>query len=349
MDGKLDFRSDTVTQPTDEMRRAMFSACVGDDVMGDDPSVNALQEYAAGLVGMESALYVCSGTMGNLVAILAHTRRGDGVMMGTGSHTWNNECGGVAGLAGVMPYPLDDREGIPTAESVRSSFKSSGNIHHAATTLLTLENTHNSSGGTPVDAEAFAQAAREAHRLGLAVHLDGARIFNAVAYFKNDVRDYASEVDSVQICLSKGLGAPMGSVLCGGAEFIGRARKYRKALGGGQRQSGIAAAAGHIALRDMRGRLHEDHANAVLLADLLTGIGIDVEPLPRRTNMVYFRTPERVGDDAAFRSKCLDRGLQLNAAGVGRIRMVTHIGLDESSVRTAADIIEDVLKEAASK
>jgi threonine aldolase len=343
LDGGLDFRSDTVTQPTEEMRRAMADAKVGDDVMGDDPTVNELQEYAADLAGMESALYVCSGTMGNLAAILAHTRRGDGVLMGTGSHTWINECGGVAGFAGVMPYPLDDRTGIPAAESIRSAFQTHDNVHHAGTTLLALENTHNSSGGTPVEAGEFSRVTQTARELGLKVHLDGARIFNAVAYFNNDVKEYTSMVDSVQICLSKGLGAPMGSVLCGGAGFIESARKYRKALGGGQRQSGIAAAAGLIALRDMRGRLSEDHANAALLADLLIGVGIDVEPVPRRTNMVYFKTPGAVRDEGRFVRACSERGLKLLSSGRERIRMVTHLGLGEPSVRRAVDVIKEVI------
>ncbi|MDR3354709.1 MAG: threonine aldolase [Synergistaceae bacterium] len=342
MKDNLDFRSDTVTKPTDEMRRAMASADVGDDVLGDDPTVNELQDYAAGLVGMESALYVCSGTMGNLTAILAHTQRGDGIMMGAKSHTWINECGGAAGFAGVMPYPLDDETGIPTVESIRSSFQSSGNVHHAPTTLLTLENTHNRSGGIPADSETFSLVAGEARSLGLKIHLDGARIFDAVAFFKNDVKEYSLAVDSIQICLSKGLCAPMGSVLCGSAEFIGRARKYRKALGGGQRQSGIAAAAGLIALRDMRKRLSEDHSNAALLADLLLGIGIDVEPVPRRTNMVYFRTPPAIRDEALFERTCAKRGVRLLASGKGRIRMVTHFGIDEPSVRRAVDIIKEV-------
>jgi threonine aldolase len=281
--------------------------------------------------------------MGNLTAILAHTQRGDGILMGKRSHTWTHECGGVAGFAGVMPYPLDDETGIPTVESIRSSFQSRRNVHHAPTSLLSLENTHNRSGGIPSDSETFSRVTGEARALGLRIHLDGARIFDAVAFFKNDVKEYASAVDSIQICLSKGLGAPMGSVLCGSAEFIERARKYRKALGGGQRQSGIAAAAGLIALRDMRERLPEDHSNAALLADLLLGIGIDVEPVSRRTNMVYFRTPDVLHDEVLFERACSEKGVLLLASGKGRIRMVTHLGIDELSVRQAIDCIKEVI------
>jgi threonine aldolase len=320
----------------------MASAKVGDDVFGDDPTVNELQEYAADLVGHEAAMYVCSGTMGNLTSILSHTGRGDGVLMGVGSHTWINECGNVAVVAGVMPFPLDDRAGIPTIESIRAGLQTP-NVHHAVTTLLTLENTHNSSGGVPIDPETFSSVAREAKSLGLKVHLDGARVFDAAAFFKTDVKVYTREVDSVQLCLSKGLGAPMGSLLCGGRQFMERARKYRKMLGGGQRQVGIAAAAGLVALRDMRGRLSEDHSNALLLADLLREIGIEVEQLPRRTNMVYFRTPSAIRDESLFTAACLEKGLRLNPSGRERIRMVTHIGIDESSVRRASEIIKEVI------
>lgn len=337
----LDFRSDTVTKPTEAMREAMARAEVGDDVYGDDPTVNELQAYAAELTGMEAALYACSGTMGNLLALLSHCERGQGVMMGVGSHTWKNEGGGIAMFAGLMPFPLDDSSGVPTTESLHGAFLGGGNVHYAETTLLTLENTHNSAGGVPATPEALAVPAREARRMGMRVHLDGARIFDACAYFDADVKAYASEVDSLQICLSKGLCAPMGSMLCGGAEFIAKARKYRKSLGGGQRQSGIAAAAGLIALRDMRGRLKEDHANAALLADLLTNAGIGVDEVPARTNMVYFTLRSGEPNADALLSRCGAKGLLIGKAGERRVRMVTHFGLDEAAVRGAAEIVKE--------
>jgi len=336
----LDFRSDTVTKPTEEMRHAMASAEVGDDVYGDDPTVNELQEYAAGLTGMEAALYVCSGTMGNLVAMMSHCARGEGVLMGVGSHTWKNEAGNAASIAGVMPYPLDDSSGLPTEESIKSSYLPLGNVHYAHTTMLSVENTHNIAGGLPSEAERVASVASLAHDMGMKVHIDGARIFDAVAFFGNDVKDYTRHADSIQICLSKGLGAPMGSIVCGGHDFVDRARKYRKALGGGQRQSGIAAAAGLIALRDMRSRLVLDHKNAVLLASLLQDCGYDVEPAEKRTNMVYFRLGAKYSDAGTFADICCERGLLLGAAGPKRIRMVTHIGLDEASVRSAVEILK---------
>jgi threonine aldolase len=333
---ELDFRSDTVTRPTPAMREAMASAAVGDDVYGDDPTVNELQEYAAPLTGMESALFVCSGTMGNLVSLMSHCARGEGDLMGVNSHTWSNESGNAAFLAGIMPYPLDDSSGLPTEASIKSSYQPEGNVHNAHTTLMVMENTHNNAGGLPAETGQFARVAGIARDMGMKVHVDGARIFDAVAFFGNDVKDYARHADSIQICLSKGLGAPMGSVVCGGGDFVDRARRYRKAVGGGLRQAGIAAAAGLIALRDMRDRLREDHENASLLASLLVDAGFEVEPAARRTNMVYFR-----GSSATVEA-CRARDLLIGTAGPDRIRMVTHIGLDENSVRRAVDILREV-------
>jgi threonine aldolase len=324
------------------MREAMANAVVGDDVYGDDPTMNSLQAYAAELTGMEAALYVCSGTMGNLVAVLSHCGRGEGVLMGVNSHTWKNEAGNVAFVAGVMPYPLDDASGLPTEASIRSSYQPLGNVHYANTTLLVMENTHNSTGGLPAEVEPFSRVASLAHEMGMKVHVDGARIFDAVAFFGNDVKNYTRHVDSIQICLSKGLGAPMGSIVCGTRDFIDCARKYRKSVGGGQRQSGIAAAAGLIALRDMRGRLAEDHKNAALLASLLSEIGYDVESVPRRTNMVYFKIGKKFKSAASFVEKCGVSGLLLGSAGPDRIRMVTHLGLDENSVSQSVAILKEI-------
>lgn len=338
----LDFRSDTVTLPTEEMRRAMADARVGDDVYGDDPTMNELQDYAADLLGMEASIYACSGTMGNLMAVMAHCGRGEGVLMGVNSHTWINEAGNVAAVAGLMPFPLDDSTGVPSIESIRSSYKPDGNVHYAQTTLMLMENTHNSTGGVPIDVRTFAERAAEARRLGMKVHVDGARIFDAAAYFDVDVKEYASLVDSIQFCLSKGLGAPMGSMLCGKKDFIDKSRKYRKMLGGGQRQSGIAAAAGLIALRDMRGRLKEDHANAALLTDLLKNIGVEVEDVPARTNMVYFKTPGGL-KSSELDVRCRREGLLLSLPSETRIRMVTHVGLDADSVRRAVKIISGAI------
>lgn len=339
----FDFRSDTVTKPTLAMREAMAKAEVGDDVYGDDPSVNELQAYAAELLGMEAALYACSGTMGNLLALLSLCARGEGVMMGINSHTWKNEGGGIALYGGLMPYPLDDASGIPSIESMHKFFQPEGNVHYAPTKLLALENTHNMAGGVPISPAVFSPVAHEAHRMGMKVHLDGARIFDACAYCDVDVKEYTSQVDSIQVCLSKGLGAPMGSLLCGRKEMIETAKKYRKSLGGGQRQVGIAAAAGLVALRDMRGRLKEDHANAALLADLLQQAGIDVESVPARTNMVYFTLRQGQPSAETVIARCGEKGLLLGAAAERRLRMVTHVGLDERTVRDAVEIVKGAI------
>lgn len=339
----LDFRSDTVTRPTETMRQAMARAEVGDDVYGDDPTVNELQAYAARLLGMEDALYVPSGTMGNLLALMSHCERGEGVMMGVRAHTWKNEGGGPAFLAGLMPYPLDDEDGIPRIESIDAAFLPEGNVHFAATKLLALENTHNAAGGAALSPGDITRVARHARSLGMKVHIDGARIFNACAYYDADVAEYTREVDSIQVCLSKGLCAPMGSLLCGSGEFIARARKYRKAMGGGQRQVGIAAAAGLVALRDMRGRLKEDHARAALLADLLSSSGVDVDYVASRTNMVHISLSEKGLDSAAAVELCRGRNLLLGATGPRRLRMVTHHDVDERAVRAAAAIVAETI------
>ena len=333
-----------MTKPIPQMREAMSKALVGDDVYGDDPTVNELEEYAADLLGVEAALFVCSGTMGNLIAIMTHCARGEGIMMGVNAHTWKYEAGNVAALAGVMPYPLDDADGLPTVKSIEKSYQPDGNIHLAHTVLLALENTHNEAGGIPIATAAFKEVASFARSKGLRLHLDGARLFNTCSYFGVDAKDYASEVDTVQICLSKGLGAPMGSLLCGGRSFINRARKFRKGLGGAQRQSGIAAAAGLIALRDMRDRLSLDHANASLLADLLSDIGLAVERVSARTNMVFFGIEDLSFETEALIESCKKRGLLIGSAGNKRMRMVTHLDVNDSDVKRAVEIISEVIK-----
>lgn len=339
---KLDFRSDTVTRPTQAMRDAMAVAPVGDDVYGDDPTVNELQAYTCDLFGMEAALYVCSGTMGNLLAVLCHCDRGDGVLAGKEAHILAHEAGGLACIAGAMPFPIDDSAGIPSDEEVRAQYRAPGDVHVSPTTLLTLENTHNFMGGVPIPLASFAKTARVGRALGMKVHLDGARLFNACVALDTPPAHYAAEVDSVQFCLSKGLAAPMGSMLCGKKAFIEKARVWRKKLGGGQRQVGIAAAAGLVALRDMRDRLVLDHENASYLAELLEKGGVSVEPLAHRTNMVFFQLPKRISEEL-FVQKCVDRELLLNGAGNGRIRMVTHLDVDRQSVSDASDVVRGIL------
>lgn len=341
----MDFRSDTVTKPSDEMRQIMAVAEVGDDIYGDDPSSNALAEYAAELTGKEAAIYTCSGTMGNLLAFLSAGRHGESLLAGKRSHVWNAEVGGFSAIAGLCPYPLNDDEGIPKVEEIAPASRADNNIHHPDTSILSLENTHNYTGGIAVEPDRFAAVSREGHRLGFHVHLDGARIFNAAVYYSVDVKVFTEEVDSVQFCLSKGLGAPTGSMLCGSREFIEHAKKWRKRLGGAQRQVGIVASAGLFALKNNIPRLAEDHANAKLLAELLNKRGVKVEDTPNMTNMVFFQMEDSYPSDGDFLKRCEEKGLLLNMINPRRVRLVTHLDVNSEDVERAAAVIHEVISE----
>lgn len=338
----IDLRSDTVTQPSPAMRRCMASAEVGDDVFGEDPTVRRLEERAAALVGKASGLLVTSGTQGNLVALLTLGRRGDAVLLGREAHIAIYEGGGLAVLGGLMPYTLDDATGLPEVAAVRAEIQPP-DVHRAPRRLLCLENTHNRRGGLAVPPEAFAAVAAAGREGGLSVHLDGARLFNACARWGVPATAYTAHVDTVQLCLSKGLGAPMGSVLCGSAEVIGAARHWRKRLGGGMRQAGVIAAAGLMALEEHRERLAEDHANALRLAELLTASGVAVEPSPWRTNMVFFGTPPGGLTAAEVAARCVERGVRLLAMGPSRLRAVTHLDVASDAIAPAASVIAAVL------
>lgn len=339
----IDLRSDTVTKPTDEMRRVIASAPVGDDIYGDDPSSNALSKYTAELTGKENAIYTCSGTMGNLIAFLTAGNQGESLLAGKSSHVWCSEVGGLAAIAGLCPYSLNDDEGIPKVEDIAKVSRADGDIHHPETTILALENTHNYTGGVATAPGHFAAVAREGKNLGFHVHLDGARIFNAAILHKTDVKNYTKEADSVQFCLSKGLGAPMGSMLCGTHDFIQKAKKWRKRLGGAQRQLGIVASAGLYALQNNIPRLVEDHANATLLLELLKKGGVSVENVPNMTNMVFFFLSDSFKEDNKFVAECARRGLLLNTMGAGRVRLVTHLDVRRDEIERAASIILEVL------
>lgn len=341
----MDFRSDTVTKPSDEMRQIMAVAEVGDDIYGDDPSSNALAEYAAELTGKEAAIYTCSGTMGNLLAFLSAGRHGESLLAGKRSHVWNAEVGGFSAIAGLCPYPLNDDEGIPKVEEIAPASRADNNIHHPDTSILSLENTHNYTGGIAVEPDRFAAVSREGHRLGFHVHLDGARIFNAAVYYSVDVKVFTEAVDSVQFCLSKGLGAPTGSMLCGSREFIEHAKKWRKRLGGAQRQVGIVASAGLFALKNNIPRLAEDHANAKLLAELLNKRGVKVEDTPNMTNMVFFQMEDSYPSDGDFLKRCEEKGLLLNMINPRRVRLVTHLDVNSEDVERAAAVIHEVISE----
>ncbi|HPD98560.1 MAG TPA: low-specificity L-threonine aldolase [Synergistales bacterium] len=341
----IDLRSDTVTRPTEEMREKMASAEVGDDVYGEDPTVNRLEEESAAVTGHEAGLFVTSGTQGNLVALLTHCSRGDGAILGSNSHIYIYEGGGLSAMGGVLPLIAPDTEGIVSPESIDGWCRPS-NVHFAPARLLCLENTHNRAGGVAVSVESFGASVDMARSRGLSIHLDGARVFNAAVARGVDVKEYTARVDSVQFCLSKGLGAPVGSMLCGSSAFIGAARHWRKRLGGGLRQAGVIAAAGLVALDKMTKRLGEDHANADLLSRLLTSGGLSVEKVEMPTNMVYVSLDKSGPDAETLAGKCASRGILFGAVSERRFRLVTHFGITSKDVESAARIILEELKDS---
>ncbi len=342
----IDLRSDTVTQPTPAMREAMASAPVGDDVYGEDPTINRLQEMAAARVGKEAGLFVPSGTMGNLAAVLAHCGRGDEVILGNLGHTFVFEAGGVAALGGVHPYVLPNQpDGTLRLEDIEGAVRNPDDAHFPISRLVILENTHNRCGGVPITAEYTRQVGELCRRKGLRLHLDGARIFNAAIALGVPAAELAAPADSVTFCLSKGLCAPVGSVLCGSAEFIKRAWRIRKQLGGGMRQAGVLAAAGIVALEQMVDRLGEDHARARRLAQGLAAIpGLVLDPGTPATNMVFLSLAPEVPMDAAQAAQELARlGVRVGVVSKRRFRLVTHYWIDDRSVEMAVQAFKEVL------
>lgn len=338
----IDLRSDTVTRPTAAMYAAMKAAPLGDDVYGDDPTVNELEALAARVMGKEAALFVCSGTMGNQLAIMSHTRPGEEMIAGRHSHVIEHEAGGHARLSGISAMLVETGDGWVTGEEVVRNLRSA-DIHHPKSSLLCLENALGN--GLPVTAAATREAAEAAHANGLMVHLDGARIFNAATALGVDVQELAAPVDSVMFCLSKGLCAPVGSMLCGSRDFVARARRNRKILGGGLRQAGVLAACGLVSLREMTGRLEEDHENARLLAEALAGIpGVVVDLERVRTNIIWARLPLREARDAGFVSYLKEAGVLINGATAGLYRFVTHHDVGREDVLEAAALIGDALQ-----
>jgi threonine aldolase len=340
----VDLRSDTFTSPDAEMRRVMAEAEVGDDVWGEDPTVRRLEEEMAARLGKEAAVFVPSGTMGNLTSLAAQTRPGDAVIVDSLSHVVLNEAGGLGAVAGVIVHAVDAASGAPTAAQV-SAAVSEPDIHHPVTRLLWLENTHGGRAATAVTREAMDAAAAAAHAAGLRVHCDGARLFNAAVALRVEAAELVRGCDTVSVCLSKGLGAPVGSVVSGDAACITEVRLWRKRLGGGMRQSGILAAAGLHALHHHVDRLAEDHANAALLAaELRDAPGVHVVEAPLPTNMVVFDAPLAAGDvvDAAAQ-----QGVLVGAVGERRIRCVTHRDVDTAAVRRAATALSALFERLA--
>jgi threonine aldolase len=339
----IDLRSDTVTHPTPAMREAMYKAEVGDDVFGEDPTVNRLEEMAAERLGKEAALFVASGTMGNLVALLTHCGRGDEVIVGDRCHTYLFEQGGMAALGGITPWPVPNQpDGTLRLEDIEGAIRGD-NVHFPRTRLICLENTHNMCSGLPLPLEYTAQVARLAHDYGLVVHLDGARVFNAAAALGVDVREVVEEVDSVMFCLSKGLCAPVGSLLCGSASFIAEARRARKVVGGGMRQAGVLAAAGIVALEQMADRVGEDHVRAKRLAEGLAEIpGVKVSPV--MSNILYFRLAKDVSKTSEeVVAELAERGVRVMGRLDGRFRLVTHYWISDEDVETTIEAVRAVI------
>lgn len=341
----IDLRSDTVTKPTAEMREAMFRAEVGDDVYGEDPTVNRLEELGASMVGKEAAVFVPSGTMGNQVSIVSHTQRGDEIIMEEMAHIFTYEVGAPAVLAGVQIKTIRGTYGAMDPEDVERAIRKP-NIHFPRTSLICIENTHNRSGGCVIPIQNMKAIYELAERYGAKVHLDGARVFNAAVALGVNVGEITRYCHSVQFCLSKGLSAPVGSLVAGSKEFVDRARKARKMLGGGMRQAGILAAAGIIALTKMVERLREDHENAKVLAEKLYGVpGLFIDMKTVQTNMVVVGTRELGVDGPEFVAALKKRGVLCNADLPYRVRLVTHREIGRADVEEAARIIAEVAEE----
>src|ERR1700761_6127926 len=340
---KIDLRSDTVTLPTEDMLRAMTSAPLGDDVFGEDPTVRRLEEAAADRMGKEAALFVASGTMGNLLGLLVNARPGQEVIADADSHLFRNEAAGAAMVGGIQVRQVPTERGILSPAQLLTALRPPDDDPQPLSAAVIIENTHNWHGGVAwpeQDLRCLSEAARSS---GLAVHLDGARIFNASVATGADVRAIARYADTVSFCLSKGLCCPVGSILCGPAETIRQARRWRKMLGGSMRQAGVLAAAGLVALETMTGRLADDHQNARSLAEGLAEVaGIDCDLSRVQTNIVYFRLKSM--DAARFVAACRKQGLLGGAYGTDLVRFVTHYGVSPADIQRALAICREALR-----
>ena len=340
----MDLRSDTVTLPTREMLEIIPKSPLGDDVFREDPTVNRLEEMAARRVGKEAALLVTSGTQGNLTSLMTHTKRGDEVILEAESHMYYYEVGGLSALGGVMARTVKGTMGVLDPRDVESAIRPA-DIHCPQTTLICLENTHNRAGGVAVSPSQIGAITDVAKRHGISTHMDGARVFNAAIALNVDVKELTKDVDSVMFCLSKGLGAPVGSLVCGSAEFVERARRVRKMLGGGMRKAGVIAAPGIVALERMVDRLRDDHRNARLLAEGLAMIkGISVSMQTVQTNIVVFDISGTGMNTKQLISKLNEHGVKATSFSEKLMRMVTHWGIEREDIEYALGVVERVLR-----
>ena len=342
----IDLRSDTVTRPTPAMRQAIFDAEVGDDVYGEDPTVNRLEQVAAEMAGKEAAVYVPTGTMGNQTAIKTHTRHGQEIIVHERSHIVLYEMGGPAQISGCITRTVPAEDGILTWDKVEPLVRPAGN-HFQGTGLISVENTHNMAGGRVYPQQVLDELCDQAHERGVKVHMDGARVFNAAAYLGSPVREIAAKVDSVMFCLSKGLGAPVGSMLAGSADFIERARLVRKLLGGSMRQAGVLAAAGLVALETSPAGLGADHENAKFLASKLAEMpGIVADPSVVETNIVILEVSGTGMTGKQVSARLKERGVLANPISEFRMRMLTHFDVTRQQCEQAMEILAGLLRES---
>ena len=341
----IDLRSDTVTLPTEEMLEAIRHAELGDDVFGEDPTVNRLEEMASERMGKEAALLVTSGTQANLISLMSNTKRGQLVILEAESHIYWYEVGGISMIAGLLPWPVKSRLGVLDPEDVEAAIRSQ-NIHFPEPALICLENTHNRHGGTIITPDQIKAIREVAQAHSLKLYLDGARIFNAAVALRVDVKEFTQHVDNLMFCLSKALSCPVGSLLVGTREFIERARKLRKVLGGGMRQAGIIAAPGIVALEKMVDRLEEDHRNARRLAEGIAKIrGIQIDLSSVQTNIVCFDISRLGASDEVFLSKLKQKGILALTMAENKVRMVTHRGIEKEHVEKSIAAIESISSE----
>ena len=347
----IDLRSDTVTKPSAEMRQAMADAEVGDDVYGEDPSINKLQQKAADLLGKEAGLLMASGTMSNLVAALTHCKRGDEIIMGDQAHMFWNESAGASALAGAqLRLVPNDPQGRIDLDDLKNAIRPKGNVHMPPTTLICLENTHNRCSGGVLTPDDTKRVADIAHDAGAKVHLDGARLFNASVSLEVPPAALVQDVDDVSFCLSKALSCPVGSILCGSNEFIEGAHKWRKMVGGGMRQAGVLAAAGLVALDNMVERLADDHSNAKKLAEGLANIeGISVDPTSIQTNIVIFEISESSGNADDVINELANEGVLVTYPGHQSLRLGTHRHISASDIDEALSRVAKVMTQMNSK